>query len=231
MKERKRVRKMERVVTAEPIVAYRVWRIKQPTSLVLTNAALQQMADRWEQGVNPFKDLLRPYLGGVGMGVDWLLSPTRAYCNGATHAAPFNACMCGMWGLKDEKAIPQVLKAYGLYANVAYGTVELWGHWFEHSRGYRAEWAKPKQIKVVHHDKVVADQLAQFYSCEVEWVETSLRPIEQQSPGAWAASVATSMAALASNGWTTAPGAVWRTAGPGSIIQSAGGFVPPTDED
>jgi len=67
-----------------------------------------------------------------------------SYC-GINHEIPGENCMCGIHATKDREGLRL---NYLMGLPDIYGTVSLWGRVAIHSRGYRAEFAYPKELWV-----------------------------------------------------------------------------------
>lgn len=222
-------RKLQKVMTAEPVTGYRVWRISQPSSISLNPQTLELLSAKWERGENPFKDLLKPKLTGVGYHVPWEGPIIDASCTAhghSSHRPPARNCGCGIWAMKTEDQVLTVLKTYGLLSSVAFGSVKLWGRWYEHKLGYRAEHAMIEEVTVVHHDKKVADAIRDFYRCKVAWKSKIAVPEVTEADVMLAAARSWIWNTTSANftGTVVAPNFI--ATSPGSIITSAGGYVP-----
>lgn len=79
----------------------------------------------------------------------------EAICtSGGHHEAPWQTCSCGIWAVRDRET------AEGVGPEVI-GSVYLWGRVLEFEKGYRAQYAYPKEL--VAPDQETADDLARTY--------------------------------------------------------------------
>lgn len=104
-------------MSAEPIIGYRLFRLRQRDGepLRLTSLWTADDGSSWP-------------LGGVA----------RARClaaGGREHKAPHERCGCGLYALHDPITI-------GRIGGCAYGVVQLWGRAVIHGLGLRAEYAR-----------------------------------------------------------------------------------------
>lgn len=178
-------RELEHVLAAEPVTAYRLWRVVAPQTVTLTPDVLRQMSAAFDAGRNPFAALLTHRLAPAAKGAAWVAPHEHAKCHAlpdptalwygpgqlsatGSHAAPHAACSCGIWGVKDEAYLHEALGRYMRGGEpYAFGTVKLWGRWYEHQKGYRAEYAQPHEITLVNSTAGVAAELADAYRCTV----------------------------------------------------------------
>lgn len=72
-------------------------------------------------------------------------TPFRAKCLITWHAAPHIECTCGIYAAKDLKQIKKILSWDILRV---LGQVSLWGRVVEGKKGYRAEFAYPRNLWV-----------------------------------------------------------------------------------
>jgi len=170
-------------VTAAPIEAWRMWYVRRPDAFDMDRQAVDEMAAAFARGENPFAGLLDARLWSVGMDQKWTRTMT-ARCllevQNREHdpaASPARSCGCGIWGLKDESDLWNAMYHYG-ESPIAYGRVQLWGHWYEHEIGYRAQYARPLWVNVIGGEENVVDELAAHYQCPVASVDPP-EPLER----------------------------------------------------
>ena len=161
-------------IVAEPITAWRIWKVTELKELLLDKSLLRRMADRFDAGQNPFAGLLGHRLMPVAHGSYWEPGKHSASChvnyylvsNPHTGPAPAQGCSCGIWAVNSRELAEQTLAEYRRAgAQFALGTVQLWGRIIECQKGYRAEHARPLELEV-YADQSVADELAEFYGCQ-----------------------------------------------------------------
>lgn len=180
----------EPLIVAEPIEAWRVWNVSHLISAHLDLAAVTRLADDYDRGVNPFRNLLGWRLHAVGISSrpvwqermeaaclrgDFSPNPYTTYYSGnyttsshVPHAAPFAGCSCGLWGLKrEEDLIPAMARYASAGMTFAYGRVLLWGKVIEHANGYRAQHAKPVSLTLIDATEEQEADLAAYYRCPV----------------------------------------------------------------
>lgn len=191
-------RELDKVLVATPIEGWRCWNIHRPESLTLTRAYLQQAAEAFDTGGNPFRALseqLAPRLKAIGVDSVWDEPIMDAKCApnaGASiyaamfgpipgptdpHEAPHVGCHCGFWVLRTQG------EAEKMAAKVeAFGRVAIWGRVIEFAQGYRAEHAKPLEIVLLSEDEDTAQSLREFYGCEVRFApEVKAAAVKQQA--------------------------------------------------
>jgi len=83
------------------------------------------------------------------LGVDAQWEPkkaTKVRCVHKSHHPPQMTCTCGFWSFKSLDLLTQALN--GGYADVVkvIGTVEIWGRVIECEKGFRSEYAYPKEL-------------------------------------------------------------------------------------
>lgn len=171
-------------VTAAPLEAWRMWYVRRPDAIDMSRTSLSEMSAAFARGENPFEGLLDARLWSVGMEQKWTAPTMHAVCCDSRNQTPDHGslspdrlCACGIWGLKDESLLWEVLNQYA-QSPQAYGRVQLWGKWFEHERGYRAQYARPLEINVIGGEEPVLDELARFYGCPVNGVDPP-EPLEE----------------------------------------------------
>jgi hypothetical protein len=138
----------------EPIVGWRLWRIRRLETLA---------------GQRP------PRLAAAGrLGIPKFWEPrmpTRAVCSSyrTSHEAPWPNCRCGIYGLRDRELAERALWKYsrGSTSNWALGRVSLWGRIVECEHGWRAEYAYPYDLVVFAVDATVGDELRDVYAVDV----------------------------------------------------------------
>jgi hypothetical protein len=86
-----------------------------------------------------------------------------------THAAPVENCTCGIYAYKRE----EFEKQRELWHGQVFGEIYLWGKVVEHKKGYRAQYAYPKSLKVDINDKLgpYIGWMALLYGVPIELVE------------------------------------------------------------
>lgn len=182
-------KELEHVLLAEPITAWRVWRIERVNAVALDKDTLADLSAKWQRGENPFEGLTGARLAAVAAGTTWAKQVT-AVCNHGnmsaagglwmplqlsgtqmgspvskvSHDAPERSCGCGIWAVKDDAMLARAYWNYGGH-DLAYGRVQMWGRFYEHELGYRAEFARPIEIIVPDGQQAVLDELAAFYGC------------------------------------------------------------------
>lgn len=190
-------------IVAEPIEAWRMWRVVKPQDLRLTPEVLKMLSKKWKDGENPFEGLLGTKLCGVGNSVSWDQPIHDAYCTVGVNPAqatsafmysgiaakdhskgvPAQYCTCGVWALNSEENLWRTIMGYdqngGQYV---YGKVQLWGRIIEHKQGYRAAHARPTELHLVRGDQETADELAAFYGCSCDAVGEPERVTEMRRP-------------------------------------------------
>ena len=110
----------EPVVSTEPVVVWRSWRL-----------SLRRECVR----LRPIGDHQRAWTP---------LLPTRAACGHRRfHRAPALGCRCGLYGAKDAVVLERTRSP------AVIGTVALWGRIIEHELGYRAEFGYPQRLRLI----------------------------------------------------------------------------------
>jgi hypothetical protein len=108
---------------------------------------LSQTQDGGVQLRSLFPDLSNPELE--------LRSARFASCSIRRHRAPQRDCSCGIYGLRApnlvERPPPFFSRSRGLIHSRAavLGTAQLWGIVLEHELGFRAEFAQPRDLRLV----------------------------------------------------------------------------------
>lgn len=74
-------------IVAEPIEAWRMWRVVRPQELRLTPDVLKTLSKKWVDGQNPFEGLLGAKLSGVGNSVEWPTATHDARCTAGAVSA------------------------------------------------------------------------------------------------------------------------------------------------
>lgn len=74
-------------IVAEPIEAWRMWRVVRPQELRLTPDVLKTLSKKWVDGQNPFEGLLGAKLSGVGNSVEWPTATHDARCTAGALSA------------------------------------------------------------------------------------------------------------------------------------------------
>jgi hypothetical protein len=139
-------------IVAAPVFGFRSWRV---------------MADP----ANP----VGPMLAGVGVDAMWGQEAAECLAGLPTHdhGCPDANCYCGYWLLKDEDKMADVWHRYRNQTKGpwAYGTAQAWGRVIDAENGYRAQHARPVDVKLVDGTEQVAQMLRDRYGCQVELVE------------------------------------------------------------
>lgn len=116
---------------AEPILAWRVWRLR----------------------IDVDRGLVEPVLESCVYGDRW---PERtafsAECS--EHGLPTPACGCGIYAVTTREAAAEWARwaQSALPHPIVVGRVQLWGHILPYSAGYRAELAYPYDLEVLAGD-------------------------------------------------------------------------------
>jgi hypothetical protein len=124
----------------EPIVAWRYWRWDAKSGL-LKSIARDRTA--WLPNV-PFSARCR-HERLDHTDARWRLVDGSLW---KPHGSPAEECRCGIYGARDLRALRSQL-LFGLNFNVA-GEVSLWGKVISGVKGYRAEFAYPRRLFVLH---------------------------------------------------------------------------------
>lgn len=166
---------LPRELVAAPLTGWRIWRVRQRPAGFLSGADLEEMADAFDRGENPFRRLGGYRLAAVGQGTDWTRQ-MHAKCSRGGHKdrAPQSGCSCGIWSLKTQVDAEKTLAEYWRGDEdcfYALGTVQIWGRIIECERGYRSEYAKPLNVSVFAPQDV-ADEIATQYGCAATSEET-----------------------------------------------------------
>lgn len=129
---------------SKPIEAWRAFRWAAATEA----ASLFDLAAVAPAGTNPYAWARLRRLHSVGVDAAWPeRQPMVASCSHSTHAGvAVKGCTCGLWGVKDKLHAENAARSYGgwIIARVA-----LWGHFVEHSKGWRAEYGYPLEVLVL----------------------------------------------------------------------------------
>lgn len=64
--------------------------------------------------------------------------------------APNMHCLCGMWAFKSLEELQHAIYAAGGYETAIIGQVNMWGRVVESTYGFRAEFAYPKELWMMH---------------------------------------------------------------------------------
>ena len=116
------------MTTGEPIVGWRIWRLR---------------ADR-DRG------LVEPLLESCVYGDPW--EPQRTFAAECPeHRRPTLSCGCGVYAVTTREAAFEwaVWAQSALPHPIVLGRVQLWGRVLPHSAGYRAELAYPYELEVL----------------------------------------------------------------------------------
>lgn len=92
-------------------------------------------------------------LKALGMSGVWTPKKiTAAEClNKANHACPSSACSCGYWSFKTLENLTEVLSGYTNSVQVI-GSVEVWGKVIDCEKGFRSEFAYPKELWLLDNE-------------------------------------------------------------------------------
>lgn len=179
----------------EPIVGWRVWKIRKQDPVL--SEMLPEIIGAIELGdVSPLRDAMRYHLCPLATGqTPWPASKRfEAECHSsagyytpphllytapssygnlpartlATHEAPHVDCMCGAWAVREGE-LDTAMKQYNGIKNdaFAWGEVHLWGHVVEAEKGYRARFAYPKNLTLVNGTDEMEEDLALLYNVPV----------------------------------------------------------------
>ena len=123
---------------AEPVEAWRVWRIGIRSGGVVLRSLFADVA--WE----PCLPLAAMCAGGRRS----LIRPWRVTPN--DHASPELACTCGIYGVATPKAARRYLDPYRFlpHGDRVIGRVALWGDVVEGEFGWRASRAYPRELLI-----------------------------------------------------------------------------------
>lgn len=156
---------LEFMFGSEPIIAYRCWDVDRHADMVHDwGTLIEALAHAHDlHPDNPYREMLKPRLGAVGYGsIPWPpRAPMVAKCSNGCQP-PGRDHECGIWAVRDEDALNEVLAGYG-GPGKAFGRVQLWGRYREFERGYRAQYAYPMDVTIIDGDPALAEQLAQDY--------------------------------------------------------------------
>lgn len=156
LREEKRLPELPKDIVASPIEAYRLWRVLlRPVGTV---------AGRYDDGddMPPIDDpnaIMDYRLGSVGIGayewnrIEHAVHEDTGWGNDPAdhHLAPQEDCHCGIWAFKDVDHLWPHVRRYSFDQTPlwAYGKVEMWGRLIETENGWRAEYARPKEVVLV----------------------------------------------------------------------------------
>lgn len=143
-------------ITDEPILAWRCW------------------------FTLPTEGLLRPI---YKRGLAWKPQETQeALCADEVHAAPDDACRCGIYSVCHPMLLQEVHWDHAppkgvkpLPGIVVVGQVALWGKVIQHERGWRAQYAYPKQLYAFTDDATLAGSLRDRYQIPVAFGHEAAR--------------------------------------------------------
>lgn len=158
----------------EPVVGFRIWKVEDFATRAGKEPRLSSIAT------------------GRGAGT---YSPGRkmeAHCLHSLHEAPWAGCSCGVWALKNEGDLDPTKRRYP--EHMAWGQVYLWGRVLETTRGYRAQFAYPKELFVYWDQEELAKSLSAIYGVPVHRCEQPRPPLTapvQQTP--WQTTTFTTM--------------------------------------
>ncbi len=176
---------IEHTLMAAPITAWRGWSVRRPETLLITPETYEAQRERILGGENVFA----ARLFAIAAETPGWEKTAHATCLQAQftnsihhellteHEAPARSCGCGIWALKSEEAAIKAIR--GLYGKTtekpwAYGKVLMWGRFYEHKLGWRAEYAKPVEIHLSVRDEEIAEELSSFYGCPVEFMDEEI---------------------------------------------------------
>lgn len=180
---------MELLFDTEPIVGWRIWKIGRGDKGLVLSDAIDIVADAIDKGDSQaLRDLRRFHL----LPLAWNKNPwpggrrheakcekesgtTRYFFYLAqlspveTHAAPHALCHCGSWAVKESELAGSI-QNYAQLRNepFAVGEVCLWGHVVEETKGYRAQYAYPKSLRVVNGTEEMISDLKAVYGVPVQ---------------------------------------------------------------
>jgi hypothetical protein len=159
-------------IVAEPIIGWRVWKVVPPCTYV--------------NGVTWWR--IRDFrLASIAIGGPWEPGIVTAHCGILVgdsllpaHSAPQLRCSCGLWAFRDEGEAYELFLSLG---GAAFGRVQLWGRVIEHTRGWRAQHARPLELFLQNEPfmpapnvDILAQRLAAAY-------DTTVTPIP--APETW----------------------------------------------
>lgn len=135
-------------ITDEPILAWRCW------FTLATEALLRPIYKR---------------------GLAWKPQEAQAaLCADEVHAVPDDACRCGIYSVCHPMLLQEVHWDHAppkgvkpLPGVVVVGQVALWGKVIQHERGWRAQYAYPKQLYAFTDDATLAGSLRDRYQIPV----------------------------------------------------------------
>jgi hypothetical protein len=146
----------------EPILAWRLWRVRR----------LETLRDE--------QPLRLAAAGRLGIPKFW--EPriaNRAVCSNprTAHEAPWPECRCGIYGLRERADAERALARYsrGRLEGWVLGRASLWGRIVEGTRGWRAQLAYPYDLVVFGGDELAAE-LRDVYAVDVTATERPVAP-------------------------------------------------------
>lgn len=169
--ERMQSRKVEQVVSNQPIVGLRVWK-------VIDDRGLPKLRSVYKETIWPYRKALeKDILDNMGIHA---VKPGR---RGPSVSDP-----CAIMGDTD------ILSLFNSYQADIAGEVYLWGKIEEHEVGYLAEFAYPKRLYPhSDFDPVIAMQLEDEYGVPCEYREEFKKPMQQVPVLTAGSTIATNM--------------------------------------
>lgn len=164
---------LELAFSSEPIIGWRVWRVRRPLDGHRSAAELAEellVAERAGEP-QPVSQLYAFQLRSLTERLYW--PPGRrveADCRrGIEHTTvPSVGCDCGFWALRDRADAELLAARYSDSGGaIAAGSVALWGHVVEQRNGWRGQFAYPRAIDLYGAGTDVAEQLAGLYEIGV----------------------------------------------------------------
>lgn len=142
----------------EPIIAYRVWQIKNGLLYAYAQDAAWKPMERFEADC-----LLQSSIYGY------------PYFGARKHLerAPISSCSCGIYAFKEvELVVEHMAENEKLFA----GRVALWGSVIECERGYKAEFAYPQVLYYTSENEAQIRTIARRYAIDAVPLPESIMP-------------------------------------------------------
>lgn len=89
------------------------------------------------------------------------------------HGAPDVSCRCGLYAFATRELAEQALATEMRPTAIALGRVSLWGHVVQHARGWRAQYAYPYDLWLLHGSEALAGELRAAYAIDVDLLDAS----------------------------------------------------------
>jgi hypothetical protein len=109
-----------------------------------------------------------------------LLWPARRRCESyclsggpSVHRAPEPGCRCGVYAFATRELAEQALVSEMRPIPTALGRVSLWGQVVQHARGWRAQYAYPYDLWLLHGSQSLAGDLRAAYAIDVDLLNAS----------------------------------------------------------